>query len=408
MNQLLIYVLKRIWILFCAFATLLAVILQCYDYGKGQDVTQMEYKSFNENELDVYPSIGLCFTMAIKEEDLNIYRYNVTPLQYAEFLLGYHWDRNMMNIDYENVIQHLNEYILTYGYTGIHAEGRVEDVSLYSSQNIDSTKSKKMPGMKELGFAGVKCLTLDIPFQKDVLLDKFWLWVRPEIFLQGTRPSITIGHPLLENRFIVQPHYPKQCFKYITRGMKPWPHRDETASKSYIMRFYVGGIEVLERRNKYWKPCDIHFPDLDNQMQESVLEKIGCKPPYWNSSSLLPLCSDVEKMRNASELFGKIWVSNAKLGSILGSVPCRSLERITFDAKDVTIPNHIKENSYLNGSVGIYFDYKESNYKEVTHVRSMNGQDLIGNYTKIKIKCIRHDVIMNMVAEMYNIFYFPV
>ena len=120
--------------------------------------------------------------MAIKEEDLNIYRYNVTPLQYAEFLLGYHWDRNMMNIDYENVIQHLNEYILAYGYTGIGAEGRIEDVSLYSSQYIDSTSSKKMPGLKELGFAGAKCLTLDIPFQKDVLLDKFWLWVRPDIF----------------------------------------------------------------------------------------------------------------------------------------------------------------------------------------------------------------------------------
>ena len=82
-NNLLVYVLKRSWLFSCIFATLLTVIFQCYNYGKGEDITQVEYKSYNENELDIYPSIALCFTMAIKEERLSGYGYNVTPKQYA-------------------------------------------------------------------------------------------------------------------------------------------------------------------------------------------------------------------------------------------------------------------------------------------------------------------------------------
>ena len=346
-------------------------------------MTHMQYKSFNENEVDVYPSIGLCFTMAIKEGNLKLYGYNVTPSQYAGFLQGYTWDSNLMKVDYENVIQQLHEYIVAYGYTRSGVEDGLEHVTLFSSQGFNSTSRKKMPGLKELSFLGMKCLTIDIPSHRDVHLDKFWLYVRPEIFLQGIRPSITTGHPFLKNRFIVQLHYPKQCLRYITRGTRHWSLRDETAMKSYVMRFNLHSIEVMERRNKYWKPCDINFPDLDNQIKELVLERIGCKPPYWNSSSSLTLCSKVEEMRNASKFFYEILYSDAKLDAVLGLVPCRVLERISFDAADVEFPDQTKDPNdkwhYLTGSVGIYFDYKESNYKEVKHVRSMDGQALIGN-----------------------------
>ena len=175
-KRLIIFLLKGIWIFICTFATLLTVIWQCYKYGKGEDVTQVEYKNFNENELDIYPSIALCFTMAIKEERLSGYGYNVTPRQYADFLQGNSGygirnvtenTNNMMKIDYQNVIQHLDEYILAYGYTNNGVKTGLRDVLMYPFNALEPTSSNKMRGFKELAFMGMMCLTIDIPYKKD-------------------------------------------------------------------------------------------------------------------------------------------------------------------------------------------------------------------------------------------------
>ena len=345
----------------------------------------MEYKTYNENKMDIYPSIGVCFTMAVKEENLNNYGYNITSKKYVEFLNGYVWDSNLMKVDYENVIQRLGDYIIAYGYTQSGVGKTYDDVVLYPTVRngkIMWHQMAKMPGFKELSFLGMKCFTIDIPFRKGVHLNKFWLWLKPDIFLKGRRLSITTGSKIttfFQNRFIVQPHYPKQFLRYFSRGMRYWPKRDQAATKSYVMRLSFGAIEVLERRNKYMKPCDTSLADIDGEVEESILTKTGCKPPYWNSSSSLPLCTNQKEMIKASKLFYEMFYSNAKLEANLKLIPCRVLERVDYYAADVDFPNYLKRNTYLNGSVGIYFDFKEENYKEVKHVKSMDEQALIGN-----------------------------
>ena len=115
-RSFLFFVLKPGFALFCIFATLSTVIWQFHHYCKGEDETQVDYKHFNEAELDVYPSIALCVTMGIDEERLKEYGKNLTAKDYVSFLLGDHWNNAMLKVDYDNVVKHWDDHLLQYGY----------------------------------------------------------------------------------------------------------------------------------------------------------------------------------------------------------------------------------------------------------------------------------------------------
>ena len=381
LNQLLMLALKRGFTLVCIFATLITAIWQFYTYGKGEDQTQVEYKHFNEAESDIYPSIALCVTTAVNEERLKEYGANFTAEQYVSFLQGKHWDQSMLKVDYENVIKKWDKNILWYGYSKYDVNTFVQTVPLYTSKEIDPTSSENLPGFKEISLFGGKCLTLDILFKKGVKLINFMLFFKPEIFLRGNRPSqSTENNPFLTDSFIFVPHYPKQFIRNLYQGLIYWPARGTDAPKSYAMHFRVRGIEVLERRNKYRKPCGMKFPDLDSMIRDSVLKEISCKPPFWNSSSSLPLCSNQETMKNATNLISKLLYDDANRATRLKSLPCRGLEKIQYDLVDEDFPSALLSvYPELNGSPSIYFEFTESTYKELKHVRNMDIQALIGN-----------------------------
>ena len=70
---------KIIWTLACIFATLLTVAKQYLNYLDDEDVTRIDYKMFHESRMDRYPSIGLCFSLPINEDNFQQYGEQITP-----------------------------------------------------------------------------------------------------------------------------------------------------------------------------------------------------------------------------------------------------------------------------------------------------------------------------------------
>ena len=68
---------------------------------------------FNEMDTDMYPSIGLCWTMAINEEQLKQYGNRFTPSSYTYFLMGHYWDEDMLKVDYENSPNQIRKFYET-------------------------------------------------------------------------------------------------------------------------------------------------------------------------------------------------------------------------------------------------------------------------------------------------------
>ena len=145
------------------------------------------------------------------------------------------------------------------------------------------------------------------------------------------------------------------------------------------MQFNIANVEVLERRNKDKKPCWEGIPDFDNKMMELVLEKINCKPPYWNLSSSLQLCSKPEEIKTAADLILGDIFGNNKRKNLTRTLPCRTLEKIQYGARDIPYQGNPPILPGMNSNViDLWAEFKDSTYKEVINIRSMDGQALLG------------------------------
>ena len=65
--------LKVAWTSFCIVVTIVTATWQLIHYLHGDDFTTVAYKTFHEDNIDVYPSIGLCFSNSLIDEKLMNY-----------------------------------------------------------------------------------------------------------------------------------------------------------------------------------------------------------------------------------------------------------------------------------------------------------------------------------------------
>ena len=86
---------KKAWTWCCILATFSTFVWQLSNYYYGEDHTIVTYRKFNEIETDVYPSISLCWTMAISEKNLNAYG-NILNREHYAFISQYlvEWVKN--------------------------------------------------------------------------------------------------------------------------------------------------------------------------------------------------------------------------------------------------------------------------------------------------------------------------
>ena len=169
---------RNIWILCCILLTIGTVVRQCHNYLQNEDVTRLDYKPFHEDEKDLYPSIGFCFTLPILKEKLRRYDPNLTPKAYSYFLAGENWDERMLKVNYADVIVNLREFILSYGYMNL----KMETKSLFDWRK-DGRLKKDTPELREHSFLATKCITIDVPYINDETITQFWISLNHSIFL---------------------------------------------------------------------------------------------------------------------------------------------------------------------------------------------------------------------------------
>ena len=376
-------ILRRGWTCCCIIATLSTMVWQCSNYFTGLENTVIEYKMFNEMDTDMYPSIGLCWTMAINEELLKRYGNKFTSASYLYFLVGHYWDEDMLAVDYEGVTPNFDEYIHRYGYINAYWE--------YKDMYNKAKGTKMKPGFKDYSAFTHRCFTIDIPFKKDIPIKEdrqihgFYVFFDSSIFGGGMRLANPIGNGFDEKQFIVTLHYPQQLLGKVNFGIRHWPLRVPSSPKGYLIRMAVGDIEVSVRRNTNHRPCIEGVPDYDETVMQSAMKKAKCKPPYWNSTSLFAPCTEQKQLKVVEEVLSDAINKGNRGINDMVTPPCRSLEMVHYDVQDVETPEKwIKEYPWMNTSVGVIFEFKEFFYKEVKSVRGMDVQALIGKFQVFK------------------------
>ena len=365
------------------------------NYCTVEDQTIVTYKRFHESETDVYPSITLCWTMAIDEEKLKRFDNEFTLKAYTHFLYGHsigeHWNKDMLRVNYDNVTINFDDYLLRYGYS--NASMRLFDKVMDIYSKAKGMKCK--PGYKEESAFSQKCFTIDIPFEKGNEISQFHVSLETGIFGKTGGLIDPFADLIDENKFVVHLHYPNQSIGRAFLGKLKWYLREPGLITNYVVT--VGDIDIRVRRNTNNEPCIEGLPNYDLQVVEAVLNTVGCKPPYLSSWPSLEPCSKQEQLERFADMLLEASLSGNKRPSYMTKTPCRSLERIHYDVH--TTETHADWN---DTTVNVILDFAEYTYKEVKNIRGMDAQALIGkntisNYfsakklqTEIKINYIKH------------------
>ena len=381
--------LKISWNIFCIIITITTSILQLQNYLIGEDTTTVSYQPFNEGKRDLYPSIGLCFSNVLIDEKLKQYgiidpnnsNWTARSLKhlYSYFLGGYYWHEDLLQIDYNDVSKNISDYIVSYDIFTTKLEHKsiyraTEDTTNSSSTDCKSNTCSSIPNYKEFSFLATKCFSLGIPFIKDQTIFEANLEFKKSIFNNGERPAHG-NDRFVDDYFTFVPHYPNQFGRHFLLGQRNWPVRNKNISESYTTQVNIRSVEIVQRRNKYQRPCNENLEDYDENIIHWITNKIGCQPPYWNYTSVVPLCKTKEELQRASTLMLLALEGDLKSLKYTEEPPCRGLEQVQFDFRDIDID----EGKHTTPTVKFEIDFKAFSYKKVTDVRSIDIESLIGN-----------------------------
>ena len=227
----------------------------------------------------------------------------------------------------------------------------------------------------------MKCLSFEIPFLKNEKVLSAFISFKSGIFSNnselkyndGLRPDAPSDF-IKGDMFVFVPHYPNQLMNSYRNGKWKWPVQTKNKYGLYLTHFEVGTIEIIQHRNRNNKPCIERITEDDNDIIQWITEKSGCKPPFWNSTSEMPLCLTQEETLNTFELLRKIVFGGYNFLNYTRNLPCRGMERYRVEFTDIDVTGV----EHANNSVDMQMFFNDLSYKEVKYVRSMDLQSLIG------------------------------
>ena len=386
----------HIYQIVCFIVAVVLIGRGIYLYSLDDDLTVTKYRDYNSGINNIYPSISLCFGNIFNKMELS--KYGISSDEYELFLKGVNVSEKLFEIPYQQVTLNPVDYLL-----GIEMYQQLSNKKVNQDQHYwyDFTMLNKSIHLNNLNlyvdqfneWLGTlyKCMTLDIPYINNEHLNRIVIVMKKSIFPNSNRPKFFNGR----NLFLVSIAYPNQRLRYPNEKIV-WS--DEVTNASYVMKFYVMTVEVIQFRQKNGKPCNPRWREDDIIIREKVISNAKCVPPYWknmtNVNTHYPKCSRKEEMRDIYDD-----ISWDKLDT-----PCRIITKAThFDSE---FPTNRYDNKFENKDPGKYFSarfyFPRPFFKEIRVVRSFDVETMIGNgggyiglclgYSFLQLPGILHDL----------------
>ena len=325
----------------CWIVTMVLISYWIFIYTLNQDVCLIDYKMYYEKPSDVYPVLSICLKESVTTAQFQKQNQDLTNKRYLKFLEGKYFSSRFTELDYNDIRLNLSDYVDNYYFEFRNGSGERYN---YAEQPMEIF----LPS-----FAGFRKKTLyncyDLQTPHDNQISQFAVRIRSGEFPSDFRSTNYTFFGLL--------HYPNQLlisYKTLRHGIS----RQE-AENGYAMRFYIRGVEILQRRNKHSRLCNENWQNYDNIVLQHHLDNVGCRAPYQgNQSNKVPLCSNIEQMTNAMMIF--------RSDGYGVQPPCRSMEKIeyTYSEADLSDTKYVER-----GSFWLIFYILNPQFKEIVQAR---------------------------------------
>ena len=195
----------------CLCITILIVCFCFYKYSLDEDVSLIDFKTFNEDRLSLYHTTSLCFYNPFLAAELAKLGNGINTTSYSKFLQGQLQDERMKMIDYDDVTLSLEDKLIA-------VSAKMENGTflwLYDRENQHlpflgadgraMTHTSFRSGLK-------KCFSFEIPYIEGNLMWSIFITMKVHSFPGGVRDEYIRynGNDPTHGGFKVSFHYPFQ------------------------------------------------------------------------------------------------------------------------------------------------------------------------------------------------------
>ena len=358
---------SSIFHLLCVVSTLVLLWMCAWRYIENDSTSLVDFRIFQHQEKDIYPSFSLCFRGGgiFDKDNLNTKEIE----NYKQFLKGEIWDDEMLNIDYDEVTLNLVDYVeqvalqKNYGSPNYY-EWNQNNSTRNESNSTMRNPIPKFPFYTSYRHEEMKCFSLD-------LLESNMPGIK-ENRVQNVLIQLKDINKLELVHLSYYMHYPGQLFRGVILAVEY--ERDQGVIQGNLAskNFWIDSVEIVRSRNTLSSPCVVNSIDDVNHITKSLTKNVKCKPPNWKDVEY-PVCKEKNSMKklNINEGF---FNDPEFLANFTG--PCNQMKTVTFTVQDIPRPEN---DLYKKDHAKIYLIFKSTAYKEILHVRAFDIESLVGN-----------------------------
>ena len=340
----------------CILTTLALVIWCCYEFNKNEDVCEVLFKTFHEDQESIYPEITFGVINKFNETALKAYNEGFNKQNYIDFLQGgAQWDEKMLDIDFKKVSMKIKDYEIETCFlaTAVAYRDGICNNSLISIERLDTLEWAMF--------------TLHLP--SNMPMFSATIKLKSSIFYGGIRPAT--------DQFVTMFGYPNHIHRSISSAFYTWPLRTNASTKHYKMKFFLKSLEVLRRRQKMGRQC-YDMENYDVRIMQTIQEDVGCTPTWWLTNRSEQMCKTRESYQKINAESADQIYRLTKDKNYLD--PCLDIEKIQIDYVEENIPSvEGKSGEDDEGWFILEFVVLTNKFKEIKQVRKYSVQSLVGN-----------------------------
>ena len=343
----------------CGIAAFFMVGFWVLKFYKNEDVSSIEYISYDTLNNMIYPELSFCTQMPFTYQSvLSTSNGSVSADQYNSYLKG---GAEIIDahkrISYQNVTLNVEKYVQLIAIY-FRNEPMTKNLSCTSVEDCHYVQFTNNFNGFSKGFT-MKCFGFKV--RHDILNNVEALYVN---FQPSLNDEIYKVRKNMLGQMYLSLNYPGQ----ILRNTGPWKPIWNTPNDTRgMLAVSVSAVELLRRRNKNNDPCLIGGALFDHMILKEHHDTVGCSPPYQASDK--PLCTTRKQLNDSKYEIAEM--RNRYQKTI--KRPCEELANIVFAADEIQFSDGV-----YNGSLQFFYKYPER-IKVIQQIKSVDFHALIGN-----------------------------
>ena len=336
------------------------VLTQVLRYATNEDSSSINYKSFNKNPEDEYPTFSICLlstpwhklqhifdTDLIEKHAINSVEWN--KLQKGQAIERKRWNTkldisNFSMIDDDEFVPQFNKFLRMFVNKAITFEAKNETQSISFLNHEQENES--WPFFLSYADPDTKCFTRRQEYETDLIRTNDRIWMNLD-YLKETKISIQVYF-----------HHTGQ----LTRSLgKPYfnMYGMELDNSNSRITLKLSHVSVLRKRENSQIPCDQELKDDDKRFRDEIINQVGCIPNYWKSlvsnNNHFKTCETSNEM---SEIFYYLMNKDEILS--LYDQPCNYMKVSVGALQQPYYPNYILlELAYMDESYQEFINARE-------------------------------------------------